>query len=512
MGRFIPRGTEPHGGCAKAVWPILLTFGLFVVAPLPLFAESGDGIRTYYVPSRYFNIPFRPTENDPRIDILLNVSRDGRQYKYVAAAKPHEQRFPFSAPSDGLYLFIVQTRDASGAVTPADLRNVPPSIRVYVDTQAPVIEELTATIDQKTSLPVLHWKIAEENLKVIWADYRLTSGSDWVPMFLPVQPQGDHPWKPPWGGELEVRMMAVDKANQKSEMRYTRLRVSDNVTRMPPPQEPADPRKVMHVRSKTFQLQYTLDDKTVGPSRVASVDIWKIHPGQGWKKCKEQGTPNGSAAVTVETSGRWGFRLIPRSGAGLAEPDPKLGDAPDIWVEVDDKPPQVTVTKITVTQEQDGGYLTVYWTADDTFLRAMPITIYLASPNGGEWTAVAQDLPNKGFWRERTDILDKKGYEFLVKVEAIDEAGNKGSGQWREVVKIDLLIPRIKHIEVNPGGAAGSGGHEAYGPQRNPTLGGQLSSTGPQAPVPPPGGQSPPTNLPSTTNATGGGFSKVKKP
>lgn len=488
MGRFIPRGIEPHGGCPKAVWLILLTCGLFLAAPVALFAQSGESIRTYYVPSRSFYIPFRPTENDPRIDVLLHVSRDGQRYNYVGSAKPQEQRFSFSAQNDGWYYFIVQTRDASGAVTPADLRNVAPNIRVNVDTQNPVIEDLSAVEGPGTSLPTIRWSIVESNLEKIWADCRPTSSNDWMPLFVPVQKQGTHTWKPPWGGELEVRMQAVDKAGRNSEIRYVRLRVADNVTRMPPPQEPAGPGKVMHVKGKTFQLQYTLDDKTVGPSKVASVDIWKLHPGQGWKKCTEQGKAEGPATVTVETSGRWGFRLIPRSGVGLAERDPRPGDAPDIWVEVDDKPPQVRVTNVTVTQEADGGYLTVYWNADDTFLRSMPITIYLARPKDGpkdlQWKQVAKDLPNTGSWRERTKKLDEDGYEFLIKVEAIDEAGNVGSEQWRDVVKVDLMIPRIKNIEIKPGGAAGGDGQDAYAPQRTPPFGLQPGSNLPQSPLP----------------------------
>ena len=220
----------------------------------------------------------------------------------------------------------------------------------------------------------------------------------------------------------------------------------------------------MHVKSKTFQLQYQLDLETVGPSRVASVDIWKLHQGRGWQKCKETGKPEGPATVAVETSGRWGFRLIPRSGVGLAERDPRPGDSPDIWVEVDDKAPQVKVTNVTVSQEADGGYLTVYWKADDTFLQPMPITILMKDPKGAEWSRIAVELPNTGSWRHRTDDL-KLGerYEFSLKVTAVDEAGNLGEDQWREVVKVDLKIPRIKSIEVKPGGAAAGGGQEAYG-------------------------------------------------
>lgn len=441
---------------------MLLTCGLLAAALGRLPAQNGDNIRTFYFPSRSFNIPFTLTERDPRIELLLNVSTDRRGYRYVGAARPQAGHFPFTAPADGEYSFIVQTREPNGVVTPADLRTAVPSLRVCVDTQAPVIEEFAAVASPQ-KLPSVRWKIVEANLKEIYLDYR-PLGGDWVPQILPVQNEGTYTWKPSWSGELEVRMLAVDKADHRSQVRTLRLRTADNVSHMPPPQEPAGAAKVLFVNSKAFQLSYTLDDQTIGPSRVASVDIWKLHPGQNWQKCAEKGTPQGPATIRVDSAGRWGFRLIPRSGVGRAERDPKHGDAPDIWVEVDDQPPHVKITNVTVAEEGDAGYMTVYWKADDPFLRPMPITIKRATnAQAGDWVVVASELPNTGSWRQKTDDL-KLGdrYEFVLKVEAVDEAGNIGSNQWGESVKVDLKVPRIKHIDVKPGGTMSGGGQETH--------------------------------------------------
>jgi len=517
MGRFIARGIEPHGGRGKSARLLVLACALFLAAPAASFAQPADNIRTFYVPARSFNIPFS-TDNDPRIvDVLLYVSTDGKPYSYVDAVRPTARKFFFTARQDGRFSFIVQTKDQAGVLRPADLRTASPSMitNIYVDTQSPIIEDLSAAPSPQGGPPRIHWKINEANLKDIRAEYRYVSGGEWMPLFLPIQLEGTHPWKPTVGGELEVRMWAQDKANQWSEMKTVRLRVADNVSGMRPPPEPAGPSKVMYVKSKTFQLHYQLDLETVGPSKVVSVDIWKLHQGRGWQKCKETGTPAGPAPVTVEASGRWGFRLIPRSGVGLAERDPRPGDAPDIWVEVDDKPPQVRVTNVTVTQEPDGGYLTVSWRADDTFLQPLPITIWMKVPQGREWTKLAEELSNTGSWRHRTDDL-KLGdqYEFTLKVTAVDEAGNVGEDQWREIVKVDLKIPRIKSIEVKPGGAASGGGSEAHRLQPPPSYGAAAdrgSSLVPPAGLPT-GNSLPPRTPPSTANGTGGGFSTTDRP
>lgn len=479
---------------------MLLTCALLVAAPRA-FAQTAESVRTYYMRARTFTIPFSPADNDPRMEVLLNVSNDGREYRHYATAHAIDRRFSFQAPADGWYSFIVQTRDAGGVMTPANLRSATPSIRICVDTQVPVIEELSAdTTTTQEKLPQIHWKIAEPNLKEIWADYRALGG-EWMPLFLPVQEQGTHTWKPSWGGELEVRMQALDKAGHRSEVRMLKLRTADNLSRMPPPQEPAGAGKVMFVRSKTFHLDYTLDNQTIGPSRVERVDIWKLHRGQGWRKCQEKGSPSGPATVSVDTAGRWGFRLIPRSGVGLAERDPQPGDPPDIWVEVDDKAPQVQVSNVTVKEEEGVGYLTVFWKADDAFLRPLPITIsLLVHPDGKEWFAVAKDLPNTGSWRQKTDDL-KLGerYEFALKVEAVDEAGNIGVAQWRDTVKVDLRIPRIKSIDVKPGGAAtGSGGQETHLPGAAPLGGFPYGNNHPA--------------VPSSLNGSGQKFNQVTRP
>jgi hypothetical protein len=511
MGRFIPRGIEPQAGRGKSARLLVLACGLLLAALLGSFAQTPDNIRTFYVPARSFNIPFSTDVNDPRIvEVLLHVSTDGKNYNYVAAVRPTDRKFLFTARQDACYSFIVQTKDQAGVLHPADLRGVSPSIRVCVDTQVPVIEELSAIPSQQGAPPGIRWKINEANLKDIRAEYRSTNGGDPVPLILPIKVEGEHPWKPSLGGELEVRMWAQDKANQWSEMKSVRLRVPDNVSGMKPPPESAAPGKVKYVKNKTFQLDYEIEN--IGPSEVAGVDIWKLHQGRGWEKCKEKGSSKGPVTVTVEASGRWGFRLIPRSGAGLAERDPRPGDAPDIWVEVDDKPPQVRVSNVTVTQETDDSYLTVYWKVDDTFLQPMPITILMKDPKGGEWTTIAEGLPNTGSWRHRTEDL-KLGqrYEFSLKVTAVDEAGNVGEDQWREVVKVDLKVPRIKSIEVKPGGAPAGSGEQANSAPRTSVIGGQTGGSPPPPISTPPFDNYPAARQsPSPLIGSGESFNKVK--
>jgi hypothetical protein len=515
MGEVIPRGMKPHASRTRVILTLVLAGGLFAAISPTLFAQSGDAIRTHYVNFRDFNIPFGVI-NDPQVaDVLLYVSTDRKTYRYVNAVKPAARRFFYPAEGDGWYYFAVQLRYLSGELAPTDIKSVPPNIRICVDTQAPVIEELVAAPPTNESkLPAIRWKIREENLKQIWLEYRSVNGGDWVTLIPPVQTEKTYTWKPAWSGELEVRMQAMDQAGNRSEVKMLRMNAPENVAHMPPPADSTGG-KVIYVKSKTFQLNYKVDLESVGPSKVASVDIWKLHQGQGWTKCSEKGTPEGPVTVSVNATGRWGFRLIPRSGVGLAERDPRPGDTPDIWVEVDDLAPKVKILNVTVAQEQDGGYMTVSWKAEDTFLRSNPISIYLSgTPQGGTWMPIESNLANTGNWRIKTDapILGER-YEFYVKVKAVDEAGNEGEDQWREVVKVDLKIPHIKSIDVKPSAAPAA---PAYGDAQEtsrqrqvpPTFNAPRAGDTPKPSIPPNGGPYPGERMPSSMEGTGRGFDK----
>lgn len=434
----------------KAVWHVLLTCCLLVAAPAGLFAQAADA-DIKYINFRTFRIPFQ-AGTDPRIaDVLLYVSTDrGANYRYHNQVRSAEQKFFYAAPNDGWYYFVVQTRDTAGVLTPADFRGVAPSLRVCVDTQKPVIT-LKPSQPQAGYPAAIEWTIDDENFEDLRADYRSKNGGEWYPLMLPKTASGRFDWTPVIPGPLEVLMRAIDKAKNEAEPKTVTI-TPDSKSASMTPVGGAEPSDIKHVNTRKFQLNYELDDSTVGPSQVKSVDIWKMKQGGPWQKCREPGTPRGTI-IEVDTPGRWGFRVIPRSGVGLAEPDPRPGEPPDIWVEVDERAPQVRVTNVIVGQGADAGNVTIYWSASDTFLTARPITIFY-SADQKEWKQLTPDpLPNNpGSYSFRPADLDPNLYQFHVKVQAIDEAGNKGEDKWREAVMVDLKIPRIKkHIDVRPG-------------------------------------------------------------
>jgi hypothetical protein len=91
----------------------------------------------------------------------------------------------------------------------------------------------------------------------------------------------------------------------------------------------------------------------------------------------------------------------------------------------------------------------ITWVATDKNLGRSPITLSYAEQETGPWTPIAKDLENTGsyLWRMPTDIP----YQFLVRVEAADRAGNIGNAETGKPVIVDLAKPKGVILNVAPG-------------------------------------------------------------
>jgi hypothetical protein len=481
---------RPRAGGGTAWQRVLLACCLTAAAPVGLFAQGTDNVRTFWMRARQFNIPFS-FDYDPRVTeaVLLHVSENGRDYRGAGTAKPSDRHFFFQTDHDGVFSFIVQTRDRAGVLAPPDFRDVPPGvrIRVHVDTQKPIIRLKAAKLEGWSA--AIDWEIEDENFDDVRADYRSVNGGEWYPLLLPREAKKVYGWVPAIGGKLEVRLQARDKAGNVAEPCLVTVEPDPQSAKNPPPAEGSGGKgasEVKYVRSKQFQLTYELDNESLGPSGVKSVDIWKMREGGPWQKCREVGEKDKTAVmVTVESAGRWGFRLIPRSGVGLAEPDPRPGDRPDLWVEVDEQKPRVEINRLLVGRgAEDAGKLTVSWTASDKFLAARPIAIFYRGGEQDQWKEVARDLPNTGSYTFKSpDQL----YQLYIRVTAIDEAGNEGQAESKEPVKVDLKVPRIKQIHVQPG----AGDPQSRSPSPAPSQDMLLPGSPPSPPTMPTGSPPP---------------------
>lgn len=418
-------------------------FAWFLLASSSIPAQAPDEPRVMPSKDRAFRIPFQtqPGERNLR-EVRLYYSTDqGRGWQLFATATPAQGFFQnFTATADGSYWFAVRTVDLAGRLYPATDDGLRPGLKVLVDTLPPAV--ILRPLAPRDGHVGAEWEVRDENLDpaTLRLEYRSQGGGPWLPVRIDAVPIGRGYWNPMANGPLEARMTAADTAGNVGEAKINLNAAASS----PPPGESA----TRLVNSKRINLNYRLED--VGPSG-AVVELWYTRDARTWQKHSEDKNPRPPFIVDVSEEGRYGFTLVVHSGVGLGDRAPQTGDTPQIWVEVDWTKPVVQLHNVEVGRGLEAGNLTVTWTATDKNLARAPIALSYAEHPEGPWTPIAANLENTGryIWR-----LPPTGipYQFHVRVEAVDLAGNVGSAQTPTLVKVDLSRPKVSILDV---GAAG---------------------------------------------------------
>jgi hypothetical protein len=419
---------------------------------VPALAQA-PAAESNYSKFAVFRIPFQAATADRSIrQVQLYVSSDmGQTWQLAVTAAPEQRYFDYRAPRDGLYWFAVRTLDADGRGYPATVEGSRPGLKVVVDTQPPVVR-LRALPPRDGEVGV-EWDVRDDNLDPagLRLEYHVQGATDWVPLGGELPANGQRFWRPVTTGPLEVRLRARDLADNWGEDRTSvgggglagrPAGPADAATGRPeasgsrPPEPP-----VRLVNSTHIALNYEIRDK--GPSGVSSVELWYTQDpaGRVWQKYREEnGDVHPPFSVDVHGEGLYGFTLIVRSGVGLGDRPPQVGDPPQMWVEVDTTKPVVRLVGVDVGRGADSGKLTIQWVASDKNLAREPVTLSYAEQAGGPWTPIASGVDNSGHyvWQMPPGVP----YRFLVKVEAADRAGNVGAAETPTPVIVDLHLPK----------------------------------------------------------------------
>jgi hypothetical protein len=432
---------------------------LFALAPAA--AQQPGGERTFYSRYREFRIPFDVDPAERRIQsVRLHASdNQGLSWQAVATAQPGgEKGFNYRAEHDGWYWFTVQTVDHDRRAYPPVIdQNAPVGLKVCVDTREPAVTLQAASAGE--SGVGVSWVIQDPNLNNLLAkpdtlilEYRPAgSGGPWTRQQAEPRAAGQRVWSPATAGPQEVRLRVFDDAGNEGQAAITvtpgrggSLPPEGDGT---PPRRPnADGRRL--VRSKRINLNY--DVQEVGKSGVSVVELWYTD-GKSWQLRNQKRDPQPPYVydIELEAEGLYGFSLVARSGVGLGEQPPRVGDPPQIWIEADWTKPRVSLHRVEVGQGIDTGSLFVTWSAEDLNLdRDGSITLSYAERPDGPWTAFAPNQNNTGryVWRMPPAVP----FQFYVRVEATDRAGNVGNADSGEPVKVDLNRPKARVTTIEP--------------------------------------------------------------
>jgi hypothetical protein len=452
----------------KCLWILLVP----IVALLPPLCAPARGQgpiqpQVLYARQRQINIPFDPdpAEVHRLKQLQLYYSTDsGRSWHLGATAAPDQKRFNFIAEGDGLYWFAVQTTDLQNRNYPDKREGLAAALRVVFDSVPPVVN-LKALPPRGNEVGVT-WDVRDDNFDgnqagAIKLDYRPVGATAWTPLFRPAG-AGTQYWAPGTTGLVEVRIRATDLAGNSTEA-TTQVSLNqggfgnaggDNRDTTSSVGPAADVER-RYLNSKRITLNYEITEK--GPSDISGIDLWFTRDGRSWSKFQlaknaaKDAAFNGPLTFDVDAEGVYGFTLLPKSGVGLSQAPPQVGEKPQVWIEVDLTKPVVELQSVLVGQGEHKGKLSITWLARDKNLGKTPITLSYAMASTGPWTTFTNQLANTGryIWTMPTD--NSFPWQFYIKVEAVDLAGNIGEAITPGLVKVDLQLPKAKITSVQPG-------------------------------------------------------------
>lgn len=454
------RRSNRHHHIASRI--LLLVMAWFV---LPSQLALANEPRVEYFSERTFEIPYSMSPDQPFRSLRLHVSTDeGKTYNQIGSTTKREGAFVYSAKGDGWYLFIVQVENQDGTFTPARVQLSRPMLSVCVDTEKPLVT-LRAVAPRKGGTVAVEWSVRDRtlNLSTLRLEYRPVGAARWTQLNIQQLEHAQFEWNPSGPGPFEVRLVVRDKANLSGEA-TTQVRPDPSApstggtgmgtgsigsTAGGSITPPTGDRPVIYVNKKTFKLTYKID--RIGPSRVKHVEVWMTRDTRQWMRYQGgDAPPEGPFEITVNAQGRYGFTLLPVSGVGRKAPPPQPPDLPQVWVEVDETAPVVKLHNVVVNELDEPSTITVNWRAEDRFLADQPVTIYYSTTSGPEarWEILQANVENTGSCKCKTQGLP---FEFFVRIEVVDRAGNKSADQTRETVKVDLSVPTITDVNVTIG-------------------------------------------------------------
>ena len=182
-----------------------------------LFVTQAAQAEPVYSKSPRFRIPFQfdatELERLGAREVRLFVTRDkNNRWEMVESVSPQTGHFTFQAPADGTYAFSIKTIAASGLEYPAGPHQV--GLTVIVDSHPPTLELKLEEIEPGRVR--LAWRAEDANLDLttLRLEYSDPDTSDFQPVSIRTEKQGQTSWTLGRAGLVQVRGTVADVAGQ----------------------------------------------------------------------------------------------------------------------------------------------------------------------------------------------------------------------------------------------------------------------------------------------------------
>lgn len=427
--------------------------------------------RAKHLPSRVFSIPIDIDWN-ARTGIkqtkLYISSNSGTTWDLHATNAAGQTKFDVRVERDGTYAFAIQTLFNDGTSVPAGIDQLRPSQYAVVDTERPsvILRPLPvrpAPEAGKITVGV-QWDVRDENLdpRSIRLEVRWAGQGMWTPITdKTIGAQGEDIRTIAASNRMEVRLSARDLAgNDAYQVVMLGANGSvvsgvtgdtaggpvSNISGLPRP-------KFILVNQRDIAIDFVVREK--GPSGIASYDVWVTQNRRDWKKeltpaiKTVEGTDKATLTYQAEKDGMYGFTIIARSRANIAQAEPRSGDEPQVWVEVDTLKPEGKIQDVRFTHPNDLRSITITWTASDKNLDVAPV-LFDYRVGTEEWKPMTPLVANTGRQTFNTPELKTNEYQFQLRMRIVDRAGNITAVEYEKPIVVDIIKPQVEITDAAP--------------------------------------------------------------
>lgn len=468
------------------------------LAALPLAARAQlptEG-KTSYSRDAQIRIPFELRAGGAATSVRLYYTADGGAWQEYETAKAGQKReFIFKAEREGVYGFATMTLFNDGSTDPVNRDRLSEQRRVVIDRTPPKVNSFRSVIAADGS-PGIEWDVADENMDTragVKLEFRWPDMGRFEPIDkgVPFGPRDHRQWQMKPADRMQVRVVALDKAGNKTESDPVWVSAKDgnNAGRDPLPAEGrpvGDPRElrgnpggtpapglktlqpsVHYVKEKSVTLNF---NARVGQSGLQRACLWVSSDKLDWVKSPKEEGPKPAPPVAspdavriiplsfvyeAPADGTYNFIIIAANHRGPSRRDPLKGDLGDIQIVVDTKAPDVEIISTKVSPNGDrGAVVDIRWKAVDANIAPVPVMLEYRAADKQEWKAITADwTDNTGqhTWTAPTG----ESHEFQIRVRCKDRAGNIGEKMTDKPVNVDLAVPQVDYADVVPGGVGG---------------------------------------------------------
>lgn len=449
---------------------------------LASLAHAQPTDRDYYR-RRAFDMPFhlgpKDIANTQQLKLYIKPEQGGAwelhatvspaQTQYDPATQSQIGRFEVLAPSDGTFQFAIMQVFKDGTSMPQTVDALRTDKTVTIDTKPPeiVLRPLTVQRSSKVANAVvvgIDWRVTDETL--VRGGVRLEGRWFGAPAWTnfaaggPAEESGKQEWTIPANQRMEVRLSAVDRAGNQASKIVTLSSGGGMVTGgsagAGAAALPSRPNYRM-VRDRNITLQYRA--RELPPSGIKSVDLYVTRLGGRWEKhgsamqVPQKIDDIAEVAFEAKEDGKYGFAIVATSNAGQSQPIPKDDDLPQLWVELDSTPPTAALKFVRLVNPSDNRTMVMEWKASDKNenLEVLPIIFeYAEFKDGkvGEWQSLSDALPNSGRYICPSPQLTAGSYQFMVRMNVFDKAGNVTTVNHPTPISLDVMKPQVEITDV----------------------------------------------------------------